>query len=506
MGMSINSTYGTSSTSNLLQELNTISNPGGTGLPVTTYASEMQQALQLQLLTNPENQLRGFQSQQIALGALQSALQTLQSYTNTLAASQSWNTVTSSNSNTTDYNITVSNGATPSIYSIDIQGLAQNQIDVGTAGFTSTSQVIATGTFSISGTSATPITIDVTSTSETLQQFVNTINSYSYETYVSAGLIYNGSNYELSLASTKTGTSYAFSTSGTALSQFGFGATATVSATNAAMQVDGVNITSQNNTFVNPIPDVTVNALATGTGTVTLSSSSSTTIQNVQNWMNAYNSVVDLLKTDTSYTAPSNGGSATSGPLFNDVVGNTLNTSLPTAVMQSVTNSTESSLSSLASVGIVIDPTSGHLEFQPSSGFGIGGSVSLPDGQTTFTNALNQDSQAVQSLFGVISSGSLSTAYTNTGVLGNLTNLLNTYLIGANGQTAAFTGDTNSIQQQETNVNNYITTLNQQISTQVANFTKQLNALNSAMQNSKFQSSQLSALINGSTTTASTGG
>ncbi len=497
--MSVNSTSSsTSSTANLLQELNTISNPGGTGLPVTTYASEMQQALQLQLLTNPDNQMTSLTNQQTALDALQSALQKLQSATNTLAASQNWNSVTSSNSNPTDYSITVNSGAQPSIYSIDIQGLAQNQIDVGlaTGTFTSTTSTLTTGSFVIQANAmSAPVTISITSTSETLQDLVNTINTYTYESDVSAGLIYNGTSYQLSISSNQTGVNYGFSLTGTALGQFGFTSIATVSATNATMQVDGINVISQNNSFVNAIPGVTINAIATGTGTVSLSSDSSSIISNIQTWMSAYNSVVDLIKTDTAYTASATGTNVTSGPLFNDVVANTLNSSLPNSVMQSVGNTYESSLSSLAAVGIVVDPTTGHLEFQPSTGFGIGTNVSLADGQTTFTNAMNQDSQAVQALFGVVSSGSLTSAYTTSGVLGNLTTMLNSFLIGSGGQVSAITGDTNSIQKQETNISSYISTLNQQISTQVASFTKQLNDLNAAMQQSQLQVKQLGALL-----------
>lgn len=500
--MSINSTSGMSSTSNLLQALNTISNPGGTGLPVTTYATEMQSALNLQLLTGPNKQLSNLQNQQTALNSLQSALQSLQSATNTLAASQNWNTVTATSSNASSYSITVNSGAQPSIYSIDILNLAQNQIDVGTQSFTGTSSVIATGTFIIepTGGSAAPVTITIDSSNNTLQDLVNSINTGSNTTDVQAGLIYNGSGYELSLSSTKTGTNYAFSITGSAVSQFGISVTPTMNASNANMLVDNVNITSQSNSFVNAIPNVTINAVATGTGTITLNSDASTTISNVQNWMNSYNAVVDLIKTDTSYTAPGNGNNASSGPLFNDVVANTLNSSLPNTVMQSISNST---LSSLAQIGIVIDPTTGHLEFQPSNGFGVGGTVSLQDGKTTFTNALNNDAQSVETLFGVVSSGSLSSATTTNGVLGNLTNLLNSYLIGSNGQSAAITGDLTSISQQQTSINNYITLLNQQISTQVANFTKQLNQLNAAMQNSQFQASQLSALIGGSNSSSS---
>ena len=509
--MSVNSTSNNSTVASLLQSINTISTPGGTGLPVTTYSQELQKALQLQLLTQPQNQITNLQNQQSALYSLQSALNNLQNATNTLAASQNWSDVTATSSNTNDYTITVNAGAQPSIYSIDIQNLAQNQIDVGaTSSFTATSSTISTGTFiiEVSGTSTTSVTVTIDSSNNTLQGLVNLINEDTYQTDVAAGLINTGSGYELSLSSTQTGLNYAFSITGTAVSQFGFPATATVSATNASMQVDGITVTSQNNSFVNAIPNVTINAIATGTGNVTLSSDSTSIVNNVQTWMNAYNSVIDLIKTDTAYTAPAtNGQSATSGPLFNDVVANTLNSSLPSTLMQTFTNTYNSTINSLASVGIVIDPTTGHLEFQPSSGFGIGTNVSLPDGKSTFTNALSNNSQAVQNLFyGLTNTGTLTSATANSGVLGSLTKMLNSYLIGSNGQTAAISSDISSINQQQDNINNYITLLNQQITSQVTNFTTQLNQLNAAMQQSQFQQSQLKSLIGGTSSSSTTTG
>lgn len=504
--MSVNLTSSSSSSSstyaNLLQQLNTISTPGGSGLPVTTYAQEMQAALQLQLTTGPENQISAYTQQTKAMNALQSALQSLQSASYTLSASQNWTAVTGTSSNPSDFTISVSSGAQPSIYSVDIMNLARNQVDVGATTFAyATSTFTTAGTFVITPDSGTALTLTI-GTTETLQDLANQINDYTSGTTgtnVQAGIIYNGSSYQLSLSSDQTGADYGFSV--TDLSSI-FGTMTTVSATDAQMSLDGITITSQNNTFVNAIPNVTINAVATGTGTISLNSDSSTAVNAVQTWMTAYNNVVDLLNQDTAATTTASGTQP--GVLGNDATATNLLSGLPSYIMQTVSNAASPSLTSLAAIGIVVDPTTGHLEFQPSGGFGIGSAnVSLPDGKTTFTQAFNSDPTAVEDLFGVVQNNSLTTAVPTSGTLGNLSKMLTSYLTGSNGQQGAIQSDLNSIQQQQSSVQNYLNLINQQITNQVNNFTQQLNQLNAAMQKNSALMSQMSALISGGSSSTS---
>jgi flagellar hook-associated protein 2 len=497
--MSINSTSSTSS--NLLQSLNTISTPGGIGLPVTTYAQEMQSALQLQLTTEPNNQISAMQAQSQALGTLQTDLQAFQTATYSLSAANNWTAVTGTSSNPSAFTISINPGAQASNYSINIQALAQNEFYVGATGFSSTAGTLTmTGSFIIAPVTTTgglsTATINITGSNDSLQGLVSSINSDTSQTGVEAGTIYNGSTYQLELSSVQTGSNYAFTITGTAAGQFGFPATANVTAKNASMTVDGVPITSQSNAFTNAIPNTVIQAIATGTGSVNLTQDTSTTTSTIQNWMNAYNKVIDFVKNDSTYTASTNGQSASTGPLFNDVTAQTLSSNLFSTVMQNV-NITGSSLTSLAQVGIIVDPQTGHLEFQPTSGLG-GSSGSVTSGQTLFETAYSQSSSDVQALFGVVQGSTSSSAIPTSGVLYNITNMLNSYLIGTNGQTGLIQGDVTAISQQQTQVQSYLTQINQQITTQVSNFTQQMNNLNAAMARSQAQSAQLTALINGS--------
>ncbi len=210
---------------------------------------------------------------------------------------------------------------------------------------------------------------------------------------------------------------------------------ANVSATNASLTLDNIPITSQTNSFVNAIPNVVIQANAMETGTINLSQNAFTTVSAVQSWKTAYNNIIDLVNQDTTYTAPTTSASGTNGPLFNDFTATTLPENLVNAVMQNVTNAAQFKLTPLADIGIVVDPQSGHLEFQPTSGLGGASNVTLPSGQAVFQNAYNNNPLAIQNVFGVVQNNALSSAVPQSGVLGNVTNLLNSYLIGSNGQT-----------------------------------------------------------------------
>lgn len=499
---------------NILQQLNTISTPGGIGLPVSSYASAMQEALTQQLTKAPNAELSQLNSQQSALTALQSALNTFQQATQTLASSQNWNSVTAASSDPTAFSATTSAGAQASNYNIQVTELAQTQSDILQ---TSSLPSSASTAMNMSGTlvitpnsSGSATTINVT-TSESLNDIVNAVNADTSTTGVQAQVLYNGTGYMLALSAINSGTTSGYSLSGSSLitssaTSTTFSDTETAPQ-NATILLDGQTFTSSTNTFDKAIPDVTLNVFQTtsssSTNTLSITNNSSSTIQAVQTWMNAYNSLVDLLHQDTAFSSSTNSSGATttnSGPLFTDFNANSLLSQLPSALNNMISSTGNSAINSLASIGIVVDPNNGHLEFQSSSGFSVGTSSfsgSLQDGETMFENALASNANAVKNVFGVVGNNSISTAVPNSGILGDVNNTLNNFLVGQGNQPSAFQSDLNSISDQQTNINTYLTQINNQISQTVANFTAQLDQLNAAMQQSQAQMQQLSAMFGG---------
>lgn len=501
---------------NLLQQLNTVSNPGGAGIPVQQYAQELQAVLTKQLTSVPNAELSTLSTTQSALSGLQSALQQLQSATDTLAAAQTWDPVTVTSSNTSSFTATAGTGAQPGTYTISVTSLAQNQLNASQSGWQTSStgtSTLSAGTFSVTNTaSGNAASISVTS-GESLSQIAAAVNQSTTTTGVEASVINNGNAttpYQLVFESVNTGTNSAFTladTSGNLISTQLNAGTATQAATNAAITLDGtVNLSSQSNQFTNAIPGITLNIVQNNTsGTLTVTQNASAITSAVQTWMNAYNAVVDLVNQGISYTpstggSTQNGSSGTAGPLFSDPNANALLAQLPTAV-NAIIGGLPGGYNSLSSIGIVVDPSTGHLEFQPSGGFS-GASGTLQDGQTLFQNALAANPSAVQQLFGVVQTAGATSAVPTSGVLGSLTGTLNNFL-GSGGSTGSITSDLNSIQNQQSSINSYLTQVNQQIASQVADFTAQLNALNASMQQSQMQMQALASLISGASAASS---
>lgn len=503
---------------NILQQLNTISNPGGVGLPITTYATDMQQALTLQLTKAPNAQLTALNSQQTALNALQTALSQFQQATYTLSSSQNWNSVTASSSNSSAFTATTASGAQASIYNFQVTQLARNQTDIlqpssAQASSSGTSNLVA-GTLTITPStlnSGQTSTINVTA-GESLDSIASSVNQLTSTTGVQAQALNTGHGYVLALSSTQSGTANSYTLGGTLVGA-GSGQlsnTETV-ATDAQVTLDGVSLSSSTNTFTNAIPGVTVNVYQTmaAQGTLSVTNDASSSVKAVQTWMSAYNSLIDVLHKDTAFSSSTSSGSGTpttsAGPLFTDFNANSLLSQLPASVSQTV-STVSSSITSLGSIGIIENPTNGHLEFQSSTGYSVGSSTfsgSLQDGQTMFTNALASNSAAVQAVFGVVQNNSISTAIPQSGILGALNNTINSFLLGQGNQPSAMQSDLSAIAAQQKNITAYLTQVNKQISQSVADFTSQLQQLNTAMQHSQAQMQQLSALFGTSTSSSS---
>lgn len=496
---------------NLLQSLSTIPNVGGTGVPVQQYASTMQKVLTAQMTAVPNSELSTLQTTSSALSSLQTALQQLQTASQSLASPTTWETVDATSSNTNAFTVSGGAGALPSSFSVSIAGLAQNQIDVAQVTQTSTTgtSTLTGGIFSIfaattsgSATGTALATITVTA-GESLSTLVSDVNNSTASTHVQAFLLGNSVAFE----STQTGAANGFvlqDQNGGNVISTQLGMKQQQAAQDASITIAGTTVTSATNSFSNIVPGVTLTALqANSTGTLTVTQSTSGTVSTVQNWMKAYNNVIDMLSQATAYSPPSATASGTTGPLVGNAIASGLQSALPNSVNQ-IISGVQHSLSSLASVGIVEDPNTGHLVFQSSSGFKINGKSfggTLQSGQTVFQNAIDTNLSGVQQLFGVVPDITLSSAVPTTGVLGNLNNTLNQYL-GYGSTKGAIPTEQTSIQTQETSIQNYLAQVNQMITSQVSNFTAQLNQLNASLSQAQSQMQMIGAMFGGSSSSS----
>ena len=174
---------------------------------------------------------------------------------------------------------------------------------------------------------------------------------------------------------------------------FGDASAVLVAGQDAAVEVDGVPVTSSSNTIDNVIPGVTLNLLkADNSTTINLNVTQDTNAIKtlINNFVTAYNAVASTISTQDSYNTTTN---TTGGVLFGD---NTLLNvkSALTSVLTQPVSGVNSQLSTLAQAGISVDDT---------------GQMSVDD--TTLTGYLQTNFNDIMSLFvgqGTTSSNSLS--------------------------------------------------------------------------------------------------
>ncbi len=253
------------------------------------------------------------------------------------------------------------------------------------AGFTAGSFNNSTYTQNSSSPGGT-VTID--SSDSSLQGIASAINAANVG--VTASIINDGTStpYRLVLTSNATGaaSSMKISVTGDAtvsnmLTEDPTGTqdlTQSVAAQNTNLTVNGIPITSQNNTITGAIQGVTLNVAQTGTTSVTVAQNTSTLQSAVSSFVTAYNSLNSLFTAATSHTATSN------GPLIGDSGVLTVQAGIR-AMLGGVISGASQNLNSLQQVGIT---------------FQNDGSMQLNTG--TLQNAITSNANGVATLFGAL--------------------------------------------------------------------------------------------------------
>ena len=199
-----------------------------------------------------------------------------------------------------DDKVTVAAGgnAYPGSYSMSISALAEAQRTYSTrADVTDEAAALGFGdgeSFTITdGTGATK-TINVDSTT-TLNNVASLINGSGAE--VTAGVIFDGTNYYLQISSNKTGAANGFSLdeAGIASADKRLAITNTQqAAADASVSLDGFTITSADNIIDDVVPGVTLNLNETTTSAVTLrvDTDQDAIIANIEALVSSYNNVM----------------------------------------------------------------------------------------------------------------------------------------------------------------------------------------------------------------------
>jgi flagellar hook-associated protein 2 len=350
----------------------------GSGLDVESIISGLM-SVERQPLTAVTAQKTSYQSKISAFGTLKSALTTFQTSVSALSTASKFNAQTLTSSDTSVLTATSNGGATIGNYDITVSQLAKTQ-KLASTGFTNTSDVVGTGTMTISfGTydsvgntfsanaDKDDVTITIDSSNNTLAGVRDAINAA--DASVSATIVNDGTTNRLVITSKDSGEvnslkitvddDDANDTNASGLSQLAFDPTATAgagknmtqsqAAKNAILNIDGIDIEKSSNTITDAIEGVTLSLLTTSSSAVSLgvASNQEAVKKSVTEFVDAYNkldtTLRDLTKIDITDRTKN-------GKLTGDASVRSMISQLRSVMTQSVT--TTGSIDSLYQIGV----------------------------------------------------------------------------------------------------------------------------------------------------------
>ena len=381
----------------------TVSSLGiGSGILTSSVVDQLIQSEQLPLQSVYQSQMALLNSKISDFGTLQGLLSTFQSAVGTLANSANAGAKVVTSASPSLATATASSFAQNGSYSIEVDKLASSQqlVTSAASAYSSATSVVGTGTLTFttgtttytgggtSGYSFTPSTsgathsISITSSNDTLSGIRDAINNANIG--LTASIIYNGSGYQLSVATNSSG---ATDTSSTDLGALAFNSNAVnmtqaTAAGDASLKVNSIPITSSQNTITSAINGVAINLMQASVGNpfnLTVAPDISGITTNVQAIVSAYNAYQSQYSTYTAY----NSSTQTGGPLMGNANLQSAMSQITNILGSVVTGMSGASIHSLADIGISTDSQTGQLTFN----------------STTLQNVLQSNPQDVVSLF-----------------------------------------------------------------------------------------------------------
>lgn len=301
-----------------------------------------------------------FQADLSAVGTLRSALSNLQGTVQSLKDASGFLTRSATSSDEERFTATAESTAAPGIYDIEITQLAQ-AARVRSGDFTSSSDVVGTGTLEISlGSDTFSLTID--SSNQTLEGIRDAINGAQNNPGITASVINVDSGTQLVLSSDKIGATNTISITATDDDPLdGFDLTRLDTANLTTLQpaqdaiifVDQQQVTRNSNEFSDVIAGVSFSLVKAEVGvteTLTVGLDKASVIDKVNKFVKAYNGVATTIGQLGAFD-PETGAS---GQLQSDAGLRSIESQLRRAISDPVA---DVDLGTLAEIGITTDST-----------------------------------------------------------------------------------------------------------------------------------------------------
>jgi flagellar hook-associated protein 2 len=344
-----------------------ISSPGiASGLDVNGIISKLMQ-LEQQPLTKLATKEASYQAKITAYGSVKSALSSLQTAAATLATDSTFTGKSTAVSDTTVLAAAASSTAAAGSYSISVTQLAKFHAVRSNTAYAATTDTFNTGTLAITVGSGSAVNVTIDGTNNTLAGIRQAINDA--DAGVTATIIIDGTTNRLVLSSDTSGSTGSIAVAVTDSGSGGTHALAgldsaslvqTQAADNALVTINGIDISRSSNTITDVIDGVTLTlakgtAVSPGTATLTIARDTAATSAAIGSFVTAYNSVVGLLKTNSSYDA-----TAKKGAVLNaESTVRSIQSELSSLVHTSVTG-VGGGISTLSDIGVTVQ-TDGTL-------------------------------------------------------------------------------------------------------------------------------------------------
>lgn len=309
----------------------------GSQLPVEEIVSKLV-ALEKQPLASLTKVASSMKTQLSVFSQVKSLMSTLSDSAAKLAKSSAWDGMLATSSNSAAVSVNVSGTTSATSFGINVQQLARGQsVASGVLGAAGTpvgggSMTIQLGTWSANGTAFAPgseaaknVAIEATDSLSDIASKINGANAG-----VTATVLRDASGERLLMRSSTTGEESGFRINvtedgapGLARLAFdpataptvGMAANTAQYGQNAKATINGIEVQSKTNTFTDTIPGLSFTASQVTTAPVEVSVAADTEgmKKNIQDFVNAYNALNDLLSKSTAYDAESKTAGALQG-------------------------------------------------------------------------------------------------------------------------------------------------------------------------------------------------
>ena len=363
-----------------------------------------------------------------------------------------------SSSNEKRISLTSNGSATAGTFAMRVNNLAQAQTSQSNTYATADAGVMGTGTLDL--TVGTDAVVNIAyDASDSLSDIAEKITNS--DARATASVLFDGTDYRIMVTSDETGTENAisFAETGDGLG-FTLPAAELLAAEDAEFTMNGIPITRSTNSIDDVVTGVTLNLVAEAQvgeadTIVTVSQDSTATTEKIQEFVDSYNKVLDLVNSELTYS----GVDKDAGSLFGDSTVRSLQRTLGGLISTGFANGSETT--SLGALGIELD-NQGKLSID----------------STKLNNTLSTDPRAIDNVFA--GSGG------NDGISKVLQDLVETYTQSGTGllttKTESLNGRIKVFDEQIERVESRASSVADQLNKQFATLEQTMSRLNSQQQ------------------------